>query len=141
MPSVGIHKMAPLGVEDGVEAGDKHVGRDAGNQRLVDLGQYLTRRGRTQGPSCEPQHAAGGGHDQRCRYALACGVSYDHSWPTLREEVEVVEVSSHLPGWPVEGGDPPSFQGGHLLRQRGLLDASRNPKLLLYALPLAHLLL
>src|SRR5215217_1556131 len=61
--------------------------------------------------------------------------------PTLREEVEVVEVSSHLPGWLVVGGDPPTFQGGHFLGQRGLLDASRHPKVMFDALALAHLLL
>jgi hypothetical protein len=50
--------------------------------------------------------------------------------------VEIVEVSSHLPGWLVVGRDLPALQSGHLLRQGGLLDASGHPELLLYALAL-----
>src|ERR671921_753048 len=109
MSGVGIHKMAPLRIEDGVEAGYEHVGWDAGQQRLVDLGQYLTRGGGVQGPGGELQHAAGGGHHQRCWHALAGCVPYHEPQSALREEVEVVEVSSHLPGWLVEGGDLPAL--------------------------------
>src|SRR5215207_788704 len=109
MSGVGIHEMAPPGVEDGVEAGDEHVGWYAGDQRLVDLGQYLTRRGGVQGPGGELQHAAGGGHHQCCRHALACCVSHDHSESALRKKVEVVEVSPYLPGWPVVGSDLPAL--------------------------------
>src|SRR5215211_198430 len=39
------------------------------------------------------------------------------------EEVEVVEVSSYLASGLVEGRDLPALQFGHLLGQRGLLDA------------------
>jgi hypothetical protein len=59
----------------------------------------------------------------------------------LREKVEVVEVSSHLSGWLVEGTNLPSLQLRHLLRQRGVLDAPRYPKLLIDALSLTYLLL
>src|SRR5215217_4088113 len=55
--------------------------------------------------------------------------------------MEVVEVSPYLSGWPVERGDLPPLKSGHLPGQGGLLDASGHPKLLLYALSLAHLLL
>jgi hypothetical protein len=51
--------------------------------------------------------------------------------------MEVVEVSSYLSGRLVEGVDLPALECGHLLRQRGLLDTSGHPKLLLYALALA----
>ena len=66
-------------LEDGVEAGYEHVGGDAGYQRLVDLSQYLTRRGGVQGPGGELQHAAGCGHYQCCRHTLTCCVPHDHS--------------------------------------------------------------
>src|SRR5215212_5112608 len=54
--------------------------------------------------------------------------------------VEVVEVASHLPGRLVEGGDLPALQRGHLLWQRGLLDAPRHPQLLFDPFALAYLL-
>src|SRR5688572_18666266 len=38
---VGVPQATALWVEDTVEAGYEHVGWDAGQQRLVDLGQYL----------------------------------------------------------------------------------------------------
>jgi hypothetical protein len=72
---------------------------------------------------------------------LPVGVPHHQSQPILREEVEVVEISSHLPSWLVVGSDLPAFQCGHFFWERGLLDASGYPKLLLYALALAHLLL
>src|SRR5215217_7167605 len=63
---VGVAQDTPLGIEDGVEAGDEHVLRDAGQQRLVDLLKYLPGRGGVQGPSGYLQHAAGCGHHKRC---------------------------------------------------------------------------
>src|ERR671920_1886025 len=42
---VGVAQGSPLGVEDGVEAGDEHVGRDASDQRLVDPIEYFAGRG------------------------------------------------------------------------------------------------
>src|SRR5215216_2082964 len=42
--SVSIPQGSALRLEDGIEAGDEHVWRDAANQRLVDLGEYLPRR-------------------------------------------------------------------------------------------------
>src|SRR5215211_7774091 len=60
---------------------------------------------------------------------------------TFREKVEVVEVSSHLSSRLVEGGDLPALQLGHLLGQRGMLDASCYLELLLYALACDPLLL
>src|SRR5215218_11328214 len=101
--------MAALGVEDSVEAGDKHVGGDASQSRLVDPLKYLPRRRGVRGLSGELQHAAGGGHHQRCGYALAGGVPYHKSQFAFREEMEVVEVSSHLSGWLVVGIDLPAL--------------------------------
>src|SRR5215211_4857829 len=103
MSSVGIHKMATFGIEDGVEAGYEHVGGDAGNQRLVDLLEYLAGRGGVKSLRDRLQHAAGGGHNQRRGHPLACCVAYYDPHSTLRKEMEVVEVSSHLPGRLVEG--------------------------------------
>src|SRR5215207_7541546 len=112
MSGVGIHEMAPPGVEDGVEAGDEHVGWYAGDQRLVDLGQYLTWRGGVQGPGGELKHAAGGGHNKSGGHPLPCCVAHDHSQPPLGEEVEVVEVAPYLSSRLVEGRDLPALQGG-----------------------------
>src|SRR5215218_3337089 len=59
----------------------------------------------------------------------------------LREKVEVIEVSSHLSGRLVVGRDLPTLYSGHLFGERGLLNASGQPKLLPYALTLTYLLL
>src|ERR671911_2412336 len=137
MTGVGVAQATALGVEDGVKAGDEHVGRDVGKEHLVDSLEHLGWRGMALG--CEAQHATGRGHNERCWHPLARCIPHHESEPTLREEVEVVEVPAYLPGWLVVGGDLPALQGGHLLGQRGLLNASGHPKILLYALALAHL--
>src|SRR5215212_10575536 len=98
---VGVAQGSAFGIEDSVEAGDEHVGRDTDSQRFVDALKNLPRRGGHRGLSGELQHAASGGHHKRCRYTLACCVTHDHSQPTLRKKVEVVEISSYLPGGPV----------------------------------------
>jgi hypothetical protein len=66
-----------LWVEDAIEAGDEHVGRYAGTQRLVDPFKYLARRVHREG--CGPEHAAGGGHHQGSRHAMAGGVPHDEA--------------------------------------------------------------
>src|ERR671916_975291 len=133
MACVGVAQASALRLKDGVEAGDEHVERDTSQQRLVDLLEYLTGGGGAQGSSGELEHAAGCGHHQRCRHALARSVPHNHSQPTLRKEVEVVEVAPHFPGGPVVWKDLPTLHFGHLLGQRGLLDAPRYPELLLDA--------
>src|SRR5215208_3866091 len=137
---VGIGQGTALRFEDGVEAGDEHVEGNAGQQCLVDLFEYLPRRGGVQGSGGQLQHPAGSGHHQCCWHSLARCVSHHDSQPTLRERVEVVEVSSHFPSGSVVGRDLPALQLGHLLRERGMLDAPGYPKLLLDQLALVHLL-
>src|SRR5215213_2958716 len=43
VPSVGVDKLAALGVEDGIEAGDKRARGHVRDQRFVDPSQNLTR--------------------------------------------------------------------------------------------------
>src|ERR687895_287130 len=115
MACVGVAQGGALWLEDGVEAGDEHVLGYASIQRLVDLREYLSRRGGVQGSSGELQHAAGGGHHKRCWHSLARCVPHHESQSTLREEVEVVEVSSYLPGWLVVVGYLPALELGQVL--------------------------
>ena len=49
MAGVGVGEATALGLKDGVEAGDEHVGGDASQQRLVDPLKYLPRRRGVQG--------------------------------------------------------------------------------------------
>ena len=42
------------------------------------------------------------------------------------DERRVVEVSSYLAGWSVEGRDLPTPECGHLLREQGVLDTSSD---------------
>src|SRR5829696_8487619 len=107
MPGIGVGEAAALRVEDGIETGDEHVGRYVGKERLIDSLEHLPRGRGALG--CKAQHAAGGRHHQRCWDALARGVSYYQTKPSLKERMEVVEVSSHLSCWPIEGGDLPAF--------------------------------
>src|SRR5918998_6307411 len=108
MTGVGIGKASALGIEDGVEAGDEHVGRDVGKERLVDSLEHLPRRGGV-ALGCKPQHAAGCGHDQSRWHPLARCVPHHKPQTALREVVEVVEVSSYLVSGPVEGSDLPAL--------------------------------
>src|SRR5918996_4905687 len=117
MACVGVAQATVLGFEDGVEAGYEHVFRDASQQCLVHLLKYLPGRGGAQGLSGYLQHAAGGGHNKRCRYALTSSIPHHYSQPTLREQMEVVEVAPNLPSWLVAWRDRPTLQGGHLLGQ------------------------
>src|SRR5919199_1587469 len=112
MACVGVPQVTPFGVENGIEAGDEHVGGYAGNERFVDSLEHLPGRGVALG--CKPQHPAGSGHHKCCWHALPRSVPHDHSQASLREEVEVVEVSSYLAGGSVEWRDLPALQRGHL---------------------------
>src|SRR5215204_2012221 len=107
MSGVGIHKMATLGLEDAIEAGDEHVGWDVGDQRIVYPSQHIPRS--VGGLGYCPEHAAGAGHHERCRHALACGVPHYQPQPTVFELEKVVEVSSYLPGWLIVGSNLPTF--------------------------------
>src|SRR5215203_2261393 len=140
MARVGVAQASPLGVEDGVEAGHEHVEGDASQQCLINPLKYLTRRRGVQSLRGELQHAAGCGHHQCCGHALARCVPHHDSQPTLREKVEVVEVAPHFPSGLVVGRDLLALQLGHFLRERGMLDASGYPKLLLDQLALVYLL-
>src|SRR5215216_1105544 len=110
MARVSVAQASALGLEDGVEAGNEHVGRDASHQRLVDPLKYLPWRGGIQGLSYRPEHRTGCTHGQSRWHALTGSVPYGYSHPPLSEVEEVVEVPSHLPGRLVVGGDLPSLQ-------------------------------
>src|ERR687889_1148135 len=95
LSGVGVEKASALGVEDAIEAGDERARGYLRDQRLVDPCQNLPRRLHRLNDS--PKHAAGRGHHQCRRHALACGVSHDEAYPAIFELKEVVEVSSYLP--------------------------------------------
>ena len=86
------------------------LGGMSSDQGVVDLLKYIPRR--VVRLELRPEHAAGGGHHQRCGYALAGRVTHHEPGSTLREEVEVVEVSPNLSGWLVEGEICQPFSSG-----------------------------
>src|SRR5215211_1239540 len=137
---IGVAQRAAPGIEDGVEASDKHARWYVGQEHFINLCQYTPRLG-TPSLGDGAKDALGVGHHQRCRNTMAGGVTNDQSQPTIFYLEKVVEVSSHLPGWLVEGCDLPSLQVGHLLGQGGLLDASGHLEFVFYALALDSLLL
>src|ERR687894_792596 len=99
---VGVGKSATLWVEDGVEAGDEHVRRDASQQCFVDLRQHLPRR-RSRSCGDSSQEGADPGHHQSRWHTLACSVPHSESHPTVGTNVEIVEISSYLSGGPAIG--------------------------------------
>src|SRR5918998_5059963 len=129
MPGVGVSATSALGVENGIETGYEHVVWDVSGQRVVDPSQYIPRRVRGLGNGTE--HAAGAGHNQGRRHTVSCGVSHDDAPASLRKLEEVVEVSPNLPSGSVVWGDLPTLKLGHFLGERGLLDVSSYPELLL----------
>src|SRR5215212_11713650 len=108
MTGVGVAQVSARGLKDGVEAGDKHVGSDTNSQRLVYSLKNLARRRGLRRLSGKLQHAAGGRHHQGCRHTFSRCISHDQSQSILREGMEVIEVSSDLPGWLVERRDLPA---------------------------------
>src|SRR3712207_6453250 len=115
MACVGVSQATTLGVEDGVEAGDEHVGGDASKQRLINPLKYLPWRGGPQGLGYCPKHRAACAHHQSRWHTLTSGVPHDEAYPAIFEFEEVVEVSSHLLSRLIEGIDLPAFEFGHLL--------------------------
>src|SRR5215217_3418051 len=136
---VGVTEASALRLQESVEAGHEHVGWDAGAQRLVDPSEYLARRIRRLGDGAK--HAAGRGHYEGCRHALARCVPYYEAKPAVFQLEEIVEIATNLACRVVVGSDLPAFQCRHFLRERGLLDALRHQKLLLDPLTLAYLFL
>jgi hypothetical protein len=67
---------------------------DTDRQRFVDPPEYLARRVRRLGDGA--QHAAGRGHDQGCRHALARSVPYHEAELAAFQLEEVIEVATYL---------------------------------------------
>src|SRR5918995_7277366 len=134
VPSVGVGKMAALGVEDAIEAGDKRARGYVRDQRFVDPRQNLPRG--LQSLNDGPKHAASRCHHQRRRHTMTGGVSYHQSQSSVRELQEVVEVSTDLPGWSVVGSYLPAIEFGCRLGQELLLDLAGDLQFVLDALSL-----
>ena len=80
MSGIGVSEAFALWIQERVEAGDEHIGWDAGRQRLVDPPEYLAWRIRRLGDGA--QHAASRGHNQGCRHALTRSVPTTRpNWP------------------------------------------------------------
>src|ERR671914_313173 len=75
--SVGKDETPAVGIEDGIQAGDEHVGRDVYNQRFVRPLQDLRRWEETLGR--DTQHGAGRRHYQRGGYALVGHITNDET--------------------------------------------------------------
>ncbi len=82
MTGVGVSEMSALWVENAIEAGDEHAGRDVCIEDLVGLLQRLARRG-TPSLGNGAEDALCIGHHQRLRYAMTGGVPYYQSQPTV----------------------------------------------------------
>src|SRR5215216_6663088 len=109
MTRIGVLQASALWLKDGIEAGDEHIRRDASHQRLVNSLKYLPRRGGVQRLSGNLQHAASCGHNQCCRHSLARCIAHHKPKFALREDVEVIEVTSYLPSWLVVRGNLPAL--------------------------------
>ncbi len=139
VPGVGVAQMTGGRIEHGVEAGNKHFGRNFLHQHVVGAGQDCA--GRFQPFRSSAQQSAGGGHHQGGGHPFVRHISDDETDTAVVKIDEVIKVATDGTGRLVVGGHAPAVQGGQLLRQQGLLDEPRHFQLLLDALPLGRFLL
>src|SRR5215213_6507699 len=132
VPSVGVGKMAALGVEDAIEAGDKRARGYVRDQRFVDPSQNLPRR--LQSLNDGPQHAASRCHHQRRGHTMTGGVSYHQSQSSVRK---LQEVATDLPSWSVVDSYLPAIEFRCRLGQELLLDPAGDLQFMLDALSLS----
>src|SRR5215213_3245598 len=105
--------MSTLRLEDGVEAGDEHVGRYVADDHVVYPLEHLARRvkalGRRAEHSTSRRHHYGGGH------TLVRHVTDDKAELAVVELQEVVEVPAYLARRLVVGRYIPAGDLGHSL--------------------------
>ncbi len=90
---VGEHNLPGIGIDDCVETGHEHGGRDLRHQAVVDVGQDRRWRGVTLG--CGSQHRSTCGHDQGGRHAFVGDVADDHTEAPVFEGNEIVETATN----------------------------------------------
>src|SRR5688572_32895069 len=86
--------MSTLRLEDGVEAGDEHVGRDVADDHVVYPLEDLARRVEALGGGAK--HGTGRRHHYGGGHALVRHVTDDEAEAAVFELQEVVEVAAHL---------------------------------------------
>src|SRR5919112_234795 len=131
--------MSTLRLEDGVEAGDEHVGRYVAYDHVVYPLESLARRVEALGGGAE--HGAGRGHYYSGGHTLVRHVTDDEAELAVVELQEVVEVAAYLASGLVVSRKLVAGQIRHMFGEEGLLDQARDPELLLDALALLGLLL
>src|SRR5919112_5093109 len=105
--------MSTLRLEDGVEAGDEHVGRYVAYDHVVYPLEYLARRVEALGGGAE--HGAGRGHYYSGGHPLVRHVTDDEAELAVVELQEVVEVAAYLARRLVVGRYIPAGDLGHSL--------------------------
>ena len=109
---VGVPEEARLRVEDGVEAGDEHVGRYVLDHHVVYPLEDLARRVEALGRGAEQR--AGRRHHESRWHALVRHVADDEAELAVFELQEVVEVAAHLARRLVVGRELVAGQVGHV---------------------------
>src|SRR5215208_119823 len=104
--------MSTLRLEDGVEAGDEHVGRYVADDHVVYPLEHLARRVKALGRRAE--HSTGRRHHYGGGHALVRHVTDDEAELAVVELQEVVEVASHLASGLVVGRYIPVGDLGHM---------------------------
>src|SRR5215207_10214643 len=113
--------MSALGVEDGVEAGDEHIGWNVRTEHLVGLSQHLPWH-RNLSLSHAAQEALRAGHEHCCWDPFAGDISYDEAYAPIRKKMNIVEVPANLGGRLIVRSDLPALKLGEALREQGMLD-------------------
>ena len=94
MAGVGEGDLPVVGVDDGVEERQVHLGRlELGDERAVNAAEDLARRLLVRG--VDGRRAHGERHDERGREAVARDVADHHPDPAAGETEEVIEVAAH----------------------------------------------
>src|SRR5438876_961679 len=88
MSCIGISHEPTCWIENGIETGDKHHGRDFCIEQFVDSCEYLAWRSCPLG--CGTKHSAGGCHHQGCRDTFTGDITNDKTQSTVFKLEEIV---------------------------------------------------
>ena len=125
---VRIRQPAGRRFQDRVEAGDEHILRNVGVEKVIHALEELARRPETR--RFAPQDRPRRRHHQRGGHAMPGDVADDEPDLAAGQVDEVVEVAADLGCGAVERRDLPARQVRERLREELLLDELRDAELL-----------
>src|SRR2546430_16831425 len=137
MTCIGISHESACWIENGIETGNKHPGRDFCIEQFVGSREYLAWRSCLLG--CSTDHSARGSHHQSCWNTFTSDITNDKTQSAVFKRKEIVEIATDLTSRLVEWNEVPSTYGRHVLGHNGALNLLSGAQFLLDAFVLTHL--